>query len=454
MTRLEDTPVGWVSAILLPWLDRRDRNLADLEGWLRESGLPPVGHADEPYLWLLRALPLGADRPRYESEMARSAADLIDSIASRQRGAEVTDRQLYNLLLLSAGLRGRETLGESLLRFLASGMVAGREYNGSPLGDALCSALIANQPDNRLESVWRSMCEGQPHPVLGGTRHDGFEGIVHMPPSAAERGKPDLAAISFALTRMASHLATDAAARVPRFRLLLKEVGQRYPAHDWPMEFIRFSDANGWEDWTDVALPDLYVQLADDRFVLWGPVVEVCPPSRRRIRHSFCKGRIAEVETAGEVEPLIQLVAPTVEKYRTSSSYGGGAAMLGILSSALTEAALLANRLHAKELATSINQAHVRLVGRIITLRVRDKSGKPIRGAEILVQASPPEGIDLPRGLHKRCRARTDNVGEATIPGLSLGKVTLRVRARNYREYRSVISEPSRVAVTIRLHAA
>jgi hypothetical protein len=164
-----------------------------------------------------------------------------------------------------------------------------------------------------------------------------------MPPSATERGKPADQAIGRALTHLAASL-SNRPDKLTAFRSLLDRVRQRYLAHGWDMEMIRYSDAHEWFEWTDAALPNLYISLNSHHFVLWRPLVKVVQQvDGAGLAHEFCNGRVLEVSIPPSAMGTLHLTAPAVERFRRTTQSLGGRATLGLLSSALAEAAKLAD---------------------------------------------------------------------------------------------------------------
>lgn len=330
-------PVSWVQAAIQPWIDDPARDTTQLERWLCGRDFPPVGPEEEPYIWLLRAIPRGAARPSFETELTRSAVALVER-ASELRETPEGEQVLYNLLGLCAGLRGRDYLARPLLRLLETGALDGLSYRFNPLNSMLLPALTYNQRDNTLQGVWEAMVRGAPHPVLGGNPSDAFEGIVHMPPSESGRGTPAREAIGFGLTHLLRFF-DSRPNRVPLLRRAFDRVESRYPDYHWRLEWIRFSDRYGWPRWTDVALPDLAVSVGDQRYVTWCHVIELLKAQFEQVEtlQQWAQGRFCEIHLPPNQLAFYVKVAATSEKYRRNCSRGGEDVEKGIISAICEE---------------------------------------------------------------------------------------------------------------------
>ena len=331
MLKYEVGPVGWVASSVLPWLDDGTRDVAQLLRWLSGYDLPPVGQDEEPYLWLLRALPRGATRPKFESALTASTAKLLQRVAEFRWIAD-GERLLYNLLNLSAGLRGRDELAAPLLDVLKKDLLHGLAYDGLSLDSVLLTALIYNQQDETLQPVWEAMAQGTPHPILGGSPLDAFHGTVYMPPCVGSEGRPAVYAIGFALTSLIRFLGDQPENVIP-LRAYIERLQSRYPGHDWALELIRFSDRYGWPRWTDVALPDLAVSLGDGRYLVWCRTGQLLVEQFDIEQVAVClNGRAWEVIVSDSRIGTYQKIAMTAEKYRRSATFGGEHAESGIVS--------------------------------------------------------------------------------------------------------------------------
>src|SRR6185503_11521173 len=157
---IEGDPISWMRELVARWLGDDQAGPGLLVRWLQGYGLPPVGHDEEPYLWLLRGIPPGADRDNVEEAFANRVAKLLDEKPDETRLGERPDQLLYNLYHLCAGLQRPDELGERLYAVFTRGKLKG-EWRGVDLRYALLGALISNQVDARLLPVWEAMLEGR-----------------------------------------------------------------------------------------------------------------------------------------------------------------------------------------------------------------------------------------------------------------------------------------------------
>lgn len=184
---------------LITWLDAETDGSGPLADWLSGRSLPPVGDADAPYVWILRGVPLGGGRYAYERRLAHRVALLLREVP------HLDEQQVYNLLMLCAGLSSPDELHRPLAELVAGGGVAGR-WEGISLADALRGAVIENQIDRQYEQAWLAMLQGRPDPVLRGSAFDGFTGISLMPANRDDRGALSHYAVSEAVVRLARFL--------------------------------------------------------------------------------------------------------------------------------------------------------------------------------------------------------------------------------------------------------
>lgn len=248
----EDTPTGWMREALLPWLGKKDWTTAELLGFLQGYGLPPVGHDEEPYVWLLRGLPSGANRQNAETELAHRVAALLREQPDVNRPGRRPEQALCNLLLLCVGLNAAEILAKPLAelydRQMKKNTLAG-SWIGLSLSARLRDALIENQIDNRFKQLWLEMSKGNSSERLPGHPPHGFSGILWMPKLEGQRGIPDIEAIGEALKSLTVYL-ESAADRSKRFERFLRRVKDAYPDVSWDLEFLLMCYGNQWPKWT------------------------------------------------------------------------------------------------------------------------------------------------------------------------------------------------------------
>ena len=258
----EYDPVQEVNSLLCQWLDQDKYQSQQLVDWLQGYGLPPLGHDDDPFQWLLRGVEIADDRYQVESSLAERAARLLEEEPEVKRPGTRPDQLLYNLFMLSAGLSCPDQLADPLYAVFERQALKG-SWLGIDVREALTDALISNQLDNRLEEVWQEMCENRGHDFLPGDEEDGLDGIRLMPVSAATRGEPALYAIGKALGRMATHVEKEPDCRL-KFQSLISRIVETYPGRsNWDQDLIYQADKNQWPSWAVECLPRLYVPLVN-----------------------------------------------------------------------------------------------------------------------------------------------------------------------------------------------
>ena len=175
----------WMQEVMIPylWDDRLDRST--LLKWLQDRGLPPVGHDEPTYLWLLRGIPKSVSETA-AGFLRKRLAEMLSIILGEQPDvepvvADQSDDFLINLYRTCAGLEQPDYLAREVWAHYQ------RLTLTKPSGavrDALEAALIANQLDAKaLDKIWKPMVETGRHPrtrKLRGSEVAGYEGIVAL----------------------------------------------------------------------------------------------------------------------------------------------------------------------------------------------------------------------------------------------------------------------------------
>ena len=322
-------PISWMRSALEEWLPPNAADPKRLADWLSGRHLPPVGDDDEPYVWILRGLAQGKDRPRGEQAIAEALATLLEEEIDATSGSRA-DKLLFNLFKLAAAIGWPDALCEPLHTVLQRATLKDRRWRGAALTDSLRGAIIENQLDARYESMWQSMLTGTPHPYVGGFPVSGFDGILWMPPSAEERGHPALRAIGRALRAIADYINADPELcenRAVEFRSYLARVRNAYPG------LYQISDATLLymahdEKWPDYALQSLFrlaliVGRPDDSTVIFA-VPEAFTTLRRfeNIEGVLCDGRVVLLRAHDSEFVAIREQIETEELQRRSMSLG------------------------------------------------------------------------------------------------------------------------------------
>ncbi|HXJ22001.1 MAG TPA: hypothetical protein VMT03_17395 [Polyangia bacterium] len=249
----EADPDGAMQRLVLPWLSKDHWSTKDLLGWIAGRGLPPVSGDEEPYVWILQGLPLGAQRHAAERELAGRLAASISELSVTAFSSQGDSKLSFGLLMTAASLGCPEELSAALRPLFERG-VSG-EWNGIPISDALVLAVAGNQLDNTLLIHWKRYLLGETTPVPG-SPEDGLLGILLMPASAEARDRPSLEALQDALTCVVRWF--DSAGepdRVDRLRALSSKVEATYPGlKHWASFFAEVADRDRWPSWTRAAL--------------------------------------------------------------------------------------------------------------------------------------------------------------------------------------------------------
>ena len=298
-------PDSRMRRVLLPWLSQEQDDLtaihAELVRMLEGVGLPPFGHDEEPYAWIVRGLPLSGERNAAVTELSRRVASLLETEPEKRRLGARPDQVLYNLLLLAASLMHPETLEAPLAAMRKRGALKG-DWLGGDLRTALLVAMIKNQSDARLRSFWEKMLAGEEDAFFFTDPYLGFEGILLMPEAAGRAGEPALTAIGAALSRMTEYLtAAHFQERKPRFQDLLTLVEDTYPSRSWPARWIRLADEHRWPAWAVDCVPSLVVPIPplggpQQRLFIGNQIAEDrIPELLDGMETALCDGHVLEV---------------------------------------------------------------------------------------------------------------------------------------------------------------
>lgn len=334
-------PVRWMRDLLNEWLQTPGADPGLLVRWLQGYDLPPVGSDDEPYLWLLRGLPLARGRREAERELARRLARLLDGRPDEAGLGEASEKALFNLLKLCAGLSCADELADPLYAMYERRRLTG-QWRGIDLRDALLGALVTNQTDARLEPVWQAMLRGEPDGFLGGDEDDGFDGIVAMPPTRTTRGQPALDAIGRALGSMAK-LLHDESDRCRQFQRLVMRVQETYPGRpNWDYDLIVMADTYGWPDWACESISLFALEPGEHPdgsrgFMLRKVAVDLIADDARRGGGEFCQGKVVRVTVSGARAAQVAKLASSVEEARLGSPWQSESSLLGIANDVIAK---------------------------------------------------------------------------------------------------------------------
>src|SRR6185436_16423106 len=184
--------------LLDSWFENPESGSEELINWLQGYDLPVSESGEEPYLWVLRGLPLTRERAEARRRLANRVGSALKEQPDVHRPGRRPAQVLYNLLMLAAELACPEELAEPVYMMYERSRLSG-SYLGLDLWNALRSALAENQLDNRLEKEWFAILEAKGGTKLPGNPAQAYYGLLLMPASPAERGRPNLNALGQAL---------------------------------------------------------------------------------------------------------------------------------------------------------------------------------------------------------------------------------------------------------------
>jgi hypothetical protein len=323
---------------LSAWIDGAELDVSQLTRWLQGYDLPPVGHAEEPYLWILYALGLVDERFQRETELAGTAAVLLDAMPDVRPQGKRPNQLLYNLLMLSAGLSCPDQLSEPLQRMLLRARLSG-DWLGVDLREALRAALAENQVDDRLFGVWEGFLTNRPDAFLAGTPYDGFHGVSH---------------IGFALTAIGAYL-DEQPDRRPEFRRVIVEAMETYPLRPtWSLDLLQQANTHDWPRWQVTCLPSLFIPLASNangsgKVAVWAEIYKNLAPSPNleEPEERLCHGEVVIVSLSKlEFEGAAHL-AKLIEPRRWSHPYASDRSLVGVVADSLGEAELAYQPIHS-----------------------------------------------------------------------------------------------------------
>jgi hypothetical protein len=344
----EDLIVSRLRKKLEAWLNKGTWAQKKLLDWLKGYELPAIGHAEEPCIWLLRAL-LNSDKS-YQQEMAhRLAIFMNDEKPYHYINGKYDEEFLSNLFYLCSGLRCPNELFEPLYKAFdfcerskeKQMLFAGSRYN---LSGALREALINNQINDYFQDVWRQMLRGQPHDLLRGNRNSGFDGLLFMPSSAGEGNEPSVEQVGWALAKMAAYLEGDRQ-RHEAFRRLLERVKEAWPDYrNWNTELLLQAIKHKWPMWAVVRLDTLVVPLDKQtgvmpRYLIWNvylPYLEELKVEFKKV-NNYLDGQIVELRASDNAILFVDKISPTVEHIRLHTPFRSYRSVIGAANEGFME---------------------------------------------------------------------------------------------------------------------
>lgn len=317
--------------LISAWLEGSDRSNQKLIDWLQGFGLPSARYEDEPFRWLLRGVPLAGERHYIENKFAQRVAAFLQEKPDESHVGRRPTELLYNLLELCAALSVPDQLANPLYEMFERRILKG-SWRGIDLRISLRRALIFNQIDNRLESVWQDLLSGNGHAWLLGDHYDGFEGVRLQPHSPDSRGEPDTNAIGCALAAMTTHIESNRLCRL-EFRDLINRVLATYPGRPtWYEELIEQADEKKFPAWAVSALPSLCVRLNERDYgsanhvyyLLWNVFVPILQGINKpfSVERTLCdEGIVLEVGIPRDAEQELESASWLIEQRRIRNPY-------------------------------------------------------------------------------------------------------------------------------------
>ena len=334
---------GWHNE-MPAWLESTPCTAARLADWLQGYDIPPVGHDDEPYLWLLRALPAGEKQRPSAARVAAALADLLLQISSKSMpNIDRPSQLLYNALMLAAGLNEPEMLSAPIHTIATYGAVSG-EWLGIELTDALRTSLIYNQTGTDFVQEWLSILHEGEGRIFSGTHYDAFEGIVLMPVSDGESQSIWMDALGEALFEISGLLEEDESSARDKFQNLLNRAAEArlYPPF-LDRDLVLAAHRWNWSQWAVECLPNLYIRLntateqqQDILALIWSRLAFLLPPTDPfTVTRNLCGGAILEVKLSPQAADRAGIIASEVEPLRKQNPYFSTSSVLGTINDAV-----------------------------------------------------------------------------------------------------------------------
>lgn len=387
-------PSERVAQLLYDWLSRDEWELEEAHDWLQGYCLPPVGHDEQPFVWIYRGLVLIEDRYEAETELARRMARVLQEKPDVTRPGTRPDELLFNLFMLCASLSYPAVLGEPLLAVYERRALRG-EWLGTDLRVALTAALIPNQIDKRLLPVWQAMVEGRADEFLVGSIRHGLDGITLMPGSDSEPEEPALDEIGGALKAVARNLSHERDRRI-EFKAFLKDVTDTYPGRrTWALDLVLLADKRHWPAWAVECLPSLCIRLersTDERmcYFAWHYILACVPKSYKyEVVSSLCGNHVLETYVSEETSFFIELIAPVIERARLENPFVSYSSVHGVVANAMIGLELSANTLFDSEAAEGFREARRSAIGNALKKITSTHEAEQDRESRIISLAKP-----------------------------------------------------------------
>jgi hypothetical protein len=242
-------------ASLGAWRDRHPLSVEQLARFLQGYDAPPHGYAaGEPHEWVVEA--------GYPDEaLARVLAQLLTDPISAARTARRPEELLYNAFALAADLRKPGLLSAPLIALMRTGVTG--TWRAVPLAAVLRDALVANQSDDTLRSVWTAALERAIEAPLPCGPIDGLAGLVLMPLGSGESSDSRVSVLAGYIGALTRRIEERDSPGARRYRLLLRVMFDRYaaihPTNEWLVAAVEAS----WPDWVLETQPAVRHEIAN-----------------------------------------------------------------------------------------------------------------------------------------------------------------------------------------------
>jgi len=356
--------------------------------WLQGDDDSTAGEQMDPHAWILEAVDQTARPRRVREQLARHCRSLLELRPDRMLAdgsAKVFRRPaqfLRNLFWLCAELVQPEILWAPLLAVYNERCMPAR-LDKYDLVDALRAALIQNQLDAELKTEWFSMLSGD-RTYLNGNRTSGFRGVVAMPESPAQLGKPWVVQIASALKVMADYLA-GLPDRRKEFHLLVAEAKEPFPQWESADSDLSLrSIQDGWPMWANW----LYVPVSTNsngmqRAYVWKYIADCMPDDYCQCDpRAIFGGEYYEVALSPEGQKNVTSeIVPMFEEYVMNNPFSSVGAMLGVVSHVMDLLERRARLASQESEANAAKAARARVLAGVFraTLRVHPEREENLR---------------------------------------------------------------------------
>lgn len=323
-----DQTLLWIRNKLKVWLNSDNYTFETMIDWLKGYELPPVGHEEEPYVWIFHALS-GTDKNTYR-QLARYVSKFLEEI-NWEIGLvnRHPDKIFYNLFCLCSGLHFPNEIGKPLWNVFdffernkgKRKIFTSKKYN---LNGAFRGALISNQYDPKYKTIWKRMLEGESHDLLLGNEYSGFEGILNFNISDEINTQPEINEIGWALGKIINYLekGVSTVERKNDFRYLIRRIKETWSNFkNWDKELILQADKWEYPPWAVLSFDTLVIELDmlpnnRQRFYLWNFFVRYIRDDTIEDSHLFSSIPVSELILDEDEAEILNFIKNRIENTR------------------------------------------------------------------------------------------------------------------------------------------